>query len=224
MTEKKTGYEWCMVEKIRPLHLSQWPTQETFFAESFHSEKITYADFFERIKQCETKQNSTPRKTDMFLEYKLYGLVNYQFSGTIHAGIQNHHGGVEYQQMVRGLPPSEVLYNKWAQKDKTVIILNGGTTNDNPERLGTMQLHCQALRVNDILFSEFREPDINDALTAVCFLVDERVFNRELYPDFLIDPDVSPSVNEDQYNKWKEKIGGDRNVFLRTFLPNFKLA
>lgn len=223
MIEKKTGFEWCLIEKIRLLHLSQWPTNEPFFAESYYSEKITYADFFERIKQCETKQNSTPRKTDMFLEYRMYGMVPYNLS-PIQQGIQYGHAVIEYQQMVTGLPHSEVIYNKWAQKDKTFIILNGGTTNENPEREGSLQQHCRTLKLNGILVSEFREPDLNDTLTAVCFLVDERVFNRELYPDFAPDPDVSQSISSYQYDKWKEKIGGDRNVFLRSFLPTFKLA
>ena len=126
--------------------------------------------------------------------------------------------------MVKGLPPSEVIYNKWAQKDKTFIILNGGTTNENPEREGSLQQYRRLLNLNGVLTAEFREPDLNDTLTAVVFLVDERVFNRELYPDFVTDPAVSPYIGPIQYDKWIEKIGGDRNVFLRSFLPSFKLA
>lgn len=158
------------------------------------------------------------------LEYRMYGLVAYQLSGTIHAGIQFGHAVVEYGQLVIGVPPFEAIYKKFAQKDKTFIILNGGTTNENPERLGTLQQHAKALRDNGIITAEFREPDLNDTLTAVVFLVDERIFNRELYPDFVKNEIVSEEENEKQYKEWLERIGGEKNAFLRTFLPNFKLA
>jgi len=215
------------MDNVRLLHLAQWETNWAFFADSYFEEKITYDDFLNRLKFCEVKQNSRPRKSDMFLEYRMYGLVPYNIS-PIQQGIQYGHGVVEYQQMVKGLPQSEVIYNKWAQKDKTFIILNGGTTNENPEREGSLQQHCRTLKLNDVLVSEFREPDLNDTLTSVCFLVDERVFNRELYPDFVPDNPLlytnGTEITKKQYNNWKEKIGGDRNIFLRSFLLNFKKA
>jgi hypothetical protein len=222
--ELKTGYEWCLQENLRLLELSQWPTQKTFSAESYYEEKITFADFHERISKCKIKVNSIPRKTDLYLEYRMYGLVAYQLSGTIHAGIQFGHAVVEYGQFVKDIPPFEIIYNKFANKDKTFIILNGGTTNENPNRLGTLQQHVEKLKNNNILIAEFREPDLNDTLTAVVFLVDERVFNKSLYPDFVKDEKVSDKTNEKQYNEWVEKIGGQKNVFLREFLPNFRLA
>jgi hypothetical protein len=75
-----------------------------------------------------------------------------------------------------------------------------------------------------VLVAEFREPDLNDTLTAVVFLVDERVFKKDLYPNFEVDINVSDSTNEKQYQQWVEKIGGEKNVFLRNYLTNFKLA
>jgi hypothetical protein len=221
--EMHSGYEWCLVYKTRLLTLSQWPTDEAFFAESYYNEKITYDDFKYRISLCTVKTNSIPRKTEMFLEYRMYGLVPYNLS-PIQQGIQYGHAVTEYQQMVKSLPRDGAIFDKWAQKDKTSIILNGGTTNENPEREGTIQQHLRALKDNRIVVSEFREPDLNDTLTGICFLVDERVFNRELYPDFVIDNDASVEAITAQCEMWGEKIGGDRNIFLRTFLPKFRLA
>lgn len=221
--DKKTGYEWCLIANCRLLQLSAWPTQQTFFADSYYNEKITEDDFNERIWACNVKQNSMPRKTEMFLDYRMYGMVPYNLS-PIQQGIQFGHGVVEYQQMVRGLPDSERIYNKYADKDKVFIILNGGTTNENPEREGTLQQHLRTLKENKILVSEFREPDLNDTLTSINFLVDERVFNRERYPDFVVDVLALEADTAKQYKAWLEKIGGERNLFLRTFLPNFKLA
>ena len=37
---------------------------------------------------------------------------------------------------------------------------------------------------NNVEFAQFNEPDLGDQLTAVVFIVDERVFNRKEYPNF----------------------------------------
>lgn len=224
--ELKSGYEWCLQEKIRILDYTNWVTDWSFYLDSYYDEKITYEDFLLRIKKCFIKIGSNPRKSEMYLEYRMYGFVAYQLSGTIHAGIQFGHAVVEYGQLVKGIPPFEAVYDKFARKDKTFIILNGGTTNENPDRFGTLQLNKQTLKDNGVMFAEFREPDLNDTLTAVVFLVDERVFNRKLYPDFVEDVNASDEDNQRQYQQWVEKIGGEKNVFLRTFLlpTNFKLA
>lgn len=223
MDELKTGFEWCVLDRVRPLDLKQWETSWGFYMASFFEEKITYIDYLDRIRKCDLKPNSMPRKSEMFLEYRMYGLVPYNLS-PIQQGIQFGHAVVEYGQLIKDIPPFEPIYNKFAQKDKTFIILNGGTTNENPERLGTLQQHAQTLRNNGVMIAEFREPDLNDTLTAVVFLVDERVFKRDFYPDFVKNEAVPDAVNEKQYKGWLERIGGETNAFLRTFLPNFKLA
>ena len=195
----------------------------TFCSESYYEEKITEEDFNKRISECDVKENSTPRKTDEYLEYRLYGLVPYNIS-PIQQGIQFGHALVEYTQMMIGIEPIQRKYNKFAQKDKTFIILNGGTTNENLENLGTLQQHAILLRNNEVLFAEFREPDLNNALTAIVFLVDERVFKKDVYPDFQDDENVSEIDNCRQYHEWVKKIGNEQNVFLREFLKQFKLA
>ena len=90
---------------------------------------------------------------------------------------------------------------------------------------------------NGVLLQSFYEPDLNDALTSFCFIVDERVWNRELYEDFI--PETLPwskqkhsekrlieleGRNLINYKHWEDKIGGPKNAFLRKFLRNFKLA
>jgi hypothetical protein len=236
MNEMKTGYDWCLSASLRLLDIMEWDTNMMSCEESYFTEQITSEEFLRRIALCKVKPNSTPRKTDMYLEYRMYGLVPYNLS-PIQQGIQFGHAVVEYQQNVRNLPPHEVIYNKWAQKDKTFIILNGGTTNINPEKLGTLNQNLAALYFNGILTSEFYEPDLGDQLTAVVFLVDERVFNRELYPEFQEEklpygtrkPSKKAEIeleerNEANYQKWVEKIGGPKNAFLREFLKPLRLA
>ena len=236
--EFKTPYQWCLELNIRVLDLNEWPLEWYGSKEKhyFMFPTMVKNEFLEALSQCKVKANSMPRKTEMYLEYRMYGLVPYNLS-PIQQGIQFGHAVVEYQQNVRNLPPHETIYNKWAQKDKTFIILNGGTTNINPEKLGTLNQNLAALYFNGVLTSEFYEPDLGDQLTAVVFLVDERVFNRELYPEFQEEklpygvrkPSKKAEIelderNEANYQKWVEKIGGPKNAFLREFLKPLRLA
>jgi hypothetical protein len=166
---------------------------------------------------------------DNNLELRMMGLVPYQLTG-IQQGIQFGHAVVEYGQMIKSDSSStqELEYDSWANNWKTFIVLNGGTTNTstNPERTGTLNSHLQTLRDNDIMCSPFFEPDLGDQLTAIVFVVDERVFNKEKYPDCSIWMPGSILIDEYQrreYDKWAALIG-EKNVFLRSFLKNFRLA
>lgn len=166
------------------------------------------------------------------LELRMYGIVPYNIS-PIQQGIQFGHGVVEYQQI---FPKGD--YDKWALNHKTFIILNGGTTNSNPVRLGSMNKHLETLREQDIFHAEFYEPDLGDQLTAVVFLVDERVFNKEDYPDFKeylvgqindnslwrIPEEKLRSEYHMEYEGWVESVGGEKNAFLKTFLKPLRLA
>lgn len=158
MNEMKTGYDWCLSASLRLLDIMEWDTDMMSCEESYFTEVITSEEFLRRIALCKVKPNSTPRKTDMYLEYRMYGLVPYNLS-PIQQGIQFGHAVVEYQQNIKGLLPYETIYDKWAKKDKTFIILNGGTTNINPEKLGTLNQNLAALYFNEIVTSEFYEPD-----------------------------------------------------------------
>jgi hypothetical protein len=186
------------------------------------------------------------------MELRMYGLTNYQLTG-IQKGIQFLHGAVEYSQMVNRVGGELLnIYNDWANNHKTVILLNGGTTNhrnnDDGLPFGSLNNHVLTLDENRIDFATFNEPDLGDQLTAVVFIVDERVFNRKKYPNFedwvienygeLVKTDYYTSSymlaqqikNSDSkrdkkvYDEWVKLIGGEKNIFLRDFLKNFKLA
>lgn len=237
--ELKTPYKWCVDNNLRVIDINEWPlewygSKEKHF---FEFPTMTKDDFLDALSKCKIKTNSLQRKTAMYLEYRMYGLVAYQLSGTIHAGIQFGHAVVDYARTLRDIDPFEKIYNKWADKDKTFIILNGGTTNTNPERLGTLNQHMEALKDNGIPTRGFYEPDLGDQLTACVFLVDERVFNKTLYPDF--EKEVLPWSrqkpsdkakeelairNNANYDKWVERVGGWNNAFLRDFLRDKRLA
>ena len=210
------------------------------------------------------------------LELRMYGIVPYNISD-IQKGIQFGHGVVEYGQMVKREKPDvefletngqrinnlmtptiSSLYNDWADNWKTFIILNGGTSNHSQNRYhegeftGTMEGHLVTLDEIGIPNATFYEPDLNDMLSAVVFIVDERVFNRKKYLDlgdwiwanrgeYLSDRMITTQridkmyrngyfqtdANKDEreiYEEWVNSIGGEKNVRLRDFLSGLKLA
>lgn len=148
-------------------------------------------------------------------EQKMYSLVLYQLK-PIHQGIQSQHAITEYAEKYF----SDPQYRRWATKDKTTIILNAGGSNELADAI--FKLHQ-----NEISYTPFYEPDLFDCPTAVCFLVDERVWNKEKYPE------PEPTMNDmltiflpqlAKPSDWVEKIGGKKNLFLRLFLANYKRA
>jgi hypothetical protein len=166
------------------------------------------------------------------LEWRMYGLVPYNIS-PIQQGIQYGHALQEYNNMVLELATGKTggpfygdtidAFSKWRSTDKTFIILNGGTTNETRElgsgkAVGTMQQHLDTLTENNIVNATFKEPDLNDTLTGIVFLVDERVFDKEKYPDY------DETILETPYDEYCEIIGGEKNLFLREFLSQFRLA
>jgi hypothetical protein len=163
-------------------------------------------------------------------EYRMYGLVPYNLS-PIQQGIQFGHAVVEYGLEFGSTP----AYQKWAKEDKTFIILNGGTTNtrfnlEDGLPCGSLNNHLYNLALNNMQIATFHEPDLGDQLTAVVFLVDDRVWDKVTWPDYdgpyyadMKTPEVTA------HYEWKMKFADTEKeasniVFLRDFLKNFRLA
>lgn len=167
------------------------------------------------------------------LEYRMYGLTPYNIS-PIQQGIQFGHAVVEYLNDYHNTPECK----KWRLKDKTFIILNGGTTNigiydsesDSYKYQGTLNKHLETLESLSWALGSgiatFHEPDLGDQLTAVVFLVDERVWDKEKYPDFKWKPRHFNHTDEydEAYEEWVESVGGKGIVAVREFLKQFRLA
>lgn len=185
------------------------------------------------------------------LELRMYFFVPYNIS-PIQKAIQAGHAALEYAYE----HGRTELFKKFVKKWKTWIILDGGSTNESeePERMGTMQEILTEIVRSGVYpfidFAVFQEPDLNDTLTAICFIVDERVFNREDYPNYLdwilnikMTPearDAMPAANvvmlkmqsmeklqemfPEWYPEWVKFLGGERNLFLRELLRDKRLA
>ena len=146
----------------------------------------------------------------------MYGLVPYNIS-PIQQGIQFGHAVVEY-----GLYHNDDVYDTWARHDKTFVILNGGTTNKSDDHPGSLNTYVDNLARLGIKASCFYEPDLGDQLTAVVFLLDERIWDRETFPDH--DGIYDSHVSENEY--YEEMWGWDWKKILekRQFISQFRLA
>lgn len=185
------------------------------------------------------------------LELRMYFFVPYNLS-PIQQAIQAGHAALEYSVKYG----NSLLFREFADIWKTWIILNGGTTNSDRDfegvASGTLNQIGDSLLENEIDFSYFEEPDLNNALTAVCFIADERVFNYEDYPDFVnwlldikmtkegkekaeknnpdlwvrfrLHPELQQEMFPEYYKEWIEFLGGKKNLFLRDLLRGKKLA
>jgi hypothetical protein len=175
--------------------------------------------------------NESPRISD--LKQRMYHLTMYNIS-EIQKGIQSYHAGIEYSLKFR----ETYEYKRWAWYDKVVIILNGGTSHNIinltfEEPRGTMEDHVQALKDNNILHAVFNEYDLNNATSAIAFLCDEKVWDKETYPDpvVLADPawDTLSSTDRKEkvrmnFEKQLKTLYGEKVAFLREWLKQFKLA
>ena len=188
------------------------------------------------------------------LELRMYGLVPYNIS-PIQQAIQFGHAVVEYGQKMKKLPFNDIevtkKYDDWADNWKTFIVLNGGTTNHKTSLedglpFGSLNNHLLTLMDNNVEFASFNEPDLGDQLTAVVFIVDERVFNKKKYPyfeDWVIENygdlivgsgsayQIANEIRNSKskhdkkvYQEWVRLVGGEKNAFLKDFLKNFRLA
>lgn len=231
MEKKHTLYEWCLLNNIRILNLGDDEHDE------FMLDEIDVEEFKAVIAEYETELNSTPRKPEKYLELKMYRLVPYNIS-EMQKGIQFDHAKDDYYNQYFNDEQCMLFRTQWF----TTIALNGGTSNEGHlvrqgfkefMYTGTMQQHLIDLKANGIKLGVFYEPDLNSMLTAINFIVDERVFNKKLYPDF-ISPELEGETPQDlvnwgennqrQYDNWVENVGGPKNVFLRDFLIGKKLA
>lgn len=186
------------------------------------------------------------------LELRMYFFVPYNIS-PIQQGIQAGHALGNYVLRYGRLDSKHIVWD-FLEKHMTWIILNGGTTNADRDFesicIGNLNQIADKLLDNDIEFSYFIEPDLNNALSAVCVILDERVFNYKDYPDFInyiIEikmykdvRDSTPAENfimlknqsmeglqemfPEYYKEWVRFLGGVKNVFLRELIKGKKLA
>jgi hypothetical protein len=157
------------------------------------------------------------------MKQRMYILVARSLS-PIQKGIQALHAVVEYENQYGDTPE----YKRWAEHDKTVILLDGGTTNETllPDgtHKGSLNNYLAEAIANEIPVGSFVEEDVNDALSAVAMLADERVWDRVTYPDYdFTTYKDEPNLQQTFFWQWSYRIGV-KQMFLRDFLGKLRLA
>jgi len=156
------------------------------------------------------------------MEYSMYYLVLRHLSG-INKAVQTSHCSIEYAIKYQNEPD----FLKYSTIDKTIVMLDGGTHQDMVE---TQKL----LEESGVKHGYFLEPDINNAMTAICFLVDERLWKRELYmTDYnrfveqrLMEDEIShyASYVPEYLGDWIKYIGGKENNTIYNIIRGKKLS
>lgn len=148
----------------------------------------------------------------------MYTLAMYNLS-PIQQGIQSAHAIVEY-----GQKHDTPAYRQWASKDKTIIVLNGGTSNTGDVHLctstgepipgeaqqGTMEAHADMLGNIGHDHARFFEPDLNHSLSAIAFLVPASVYGLTVPEGY----EPSPINPDGRYS----------NYWFKNWLDQFRLA
>jgi hypothetical protein len=151
------------------------------------------------------------------LKLRMFFFVPYNIS-EIQKGIQAGHAAIDYAVRFGRTK----LFHEFSNYHKTWIILNGGTTNDD-NGMGDMNAIRDTLFENDIPFGFFKEPDLNNALTAICFICDERVFDFDMCSD-LDTENINEFNLDDLYKKWFTELGGTKNIIMRDLIRGKRLA
>ena len=155
-------------------------------------------------------------------EQRMYSMVLCQLNA-IQKGVQTTHGVVEYANKYA----SDEEYRQWVERDKTLIMLDGGVKKD-------MESIFDSLTEFGVKFGKFQEPDLNYLPTSITFLADERVWNRERYPSWETLPQCLDAIlggmptpdpkDYMSYDEWVDMMGGAVNVELRKLIFSKKLS
>jgi hypothetical protein len=123
----------------------------------------------------------------------------YNLSG-IQKGIQCGHAAVEYSRHSRDGRPAYADYNEFADQHKTFILLDGGSSGD-------MKTRVSELRAMGIPYAAFFEPDLNNSLSAIAFILPEEIYGIDLN-----DPGIE---GDDEY---------ERAYNIKSYISKFRLA
>lgn len=164
-------------------------------------------------------------------EQRMYYLVMYNISAE-QKGIQCDHAQSRYALKYFNTPE----YQRWITHDLTVYMMKGGTSNrtgtnhyNKKVAMGSMELYLQDLKKNKIPCAEFYEPDLNNSTSAIAFLVDERAWDYEKYPEPILDPSLVKTMTKEQkydtlYKEYVKTFKDKRIAYLRIFIKDLRFA
>ena len=105
-------------------------------------------------------------------DQRMICIVPRHLSG-IASGIQALHAVVEYS-----IKFNETLeWKKWSKRSKTLVLLESHTTQQLDEVFEELKGKLK------YPVAKFIEPDLGDAVTAICFLIGQSVWDTKSFPD-----------------------------------------
>ena len=158
--------------------------------------------------------------------YRMYSMVLRQLS-PMQKGIQSLHAVVEYSEKMKSDNIDDNIkkaYETWASRDKTMIVLDAGTSEDLVNTI------FELIQLN-VPHAVFYEEDLYGMNTVVCFLADELVWDTKKYPsydDFIqqrneFSTNLFPSEND--YNSYVFKdVDPEPIMKLRELIFSKKLS
>lgn len=129
---------------------------------------------------------------------KMYFFVMGNLSGR-QQGIQAGHAALEYARIYKDCPQ----FKDFTENHKTFILLDGGGSDD-------MFTREQELNDFGIKYASFNEPDLNNSMSAIAFIVPESVYGFDW------------KAYEESKEFWNPV--DDRNMPFRKYLKQFRLA
>lgn len=153
-------------------------------------------------------------------KYRMYNLVLRQLN-PIQKGVQAAHSMMEYASKHHKRPE----FIQWSNVDKTIIILDGGTYQDLKECRRTLD----DLNVS---YACFYEEDLNDLMTSISFIAEDKVWDCKTYPVLEEASNLLPflgsqfedGTSESDIPEWLAEMGGIKNLKLRNFIFSKKLS
>lgn len=148
------------------------------------------------------------------LKQRLYSIVLRHLSG-IQKGIQHGHSKDIFEERFSFKPE----YKKWLTEDKTVIVLE---TNSVQQLLNA----ASELTNAGIEVGTFLEEDLSFIPTSISFLVDEKVWDFETYPNisFITSSLDNRTLRDAMQLEANTNVYGKEISFLKQFIRKFNLA
>jgi len=165
------------------------------------------------------------------LTYRTYEIVLRQLNG-INKGVQAEHSCKRYMWKYRNDAETALLFDPECPDNETTIMVDGGTHQE------MVEIQRQ-LEEAGIKHAYFNEPDLNDCLTAITVIADERVWDRRYFQRFedfenyfetyieseiQTDLDGVELIGKPDYNEWLIHIGGEKNAKLIEILNGKRLS
>lgn len=135
-------------------------------------------DFIDFIKN--PNRMSEEKKEYKGQEVRMYSMVLRQLN-PMQKGIQSLHAVVDFSEMIKDPiladEKTRRIYHEWANRHKTMIVLDAGTSADLDEVDRFLTSHS-------IPHCGFYEPDLYGMRTAICFLANDYIFDTKTYPKY----------------------------------------